>query len=113
MHEVSIMQSTREIAEEHARKAGRNSIKLLRLKVGLISGVEPDALAFAFDCLRKGTMAENASLEIERIPGEARCSACNHNAILEEMRFDCPECGGMLILGQAGADLELANLVLL
>jgi hydrogenase nickel incorporation protein HypA/HybF len=112
MHEISIMQSTLELAEEHARKGGGTAIARIRLRVGLISGVVPEALEFAFDVLKKGTMAEEASLEIERVPGDARCQVCGNNVRLDEVRFDCPDCNGMLILGDAGGDLELSHLVL-
>ena len=58
MHEISIMQSTLELAEEQAREAGGNGIARIRLRIGLMSGVVPEALEFAFDVLKKGTMAE-------------------------------------------------------
>ena len=113
MHEVSIMQSTLQLAEEHARKAGGTAITRICLRVGLVSGVVPEALEFAFDVLKTGTMAEGASLEIERIPGEFRCPACGTQVRLDEVRFDCPACNGMLTLANGGADLELSHLEVL
>ena len=107
------MQSALDLAEEQARKAGGTEIVRIGLRVGLVSGVVPEALEFAFDVLKAGTMAEDASLEIERVPGEFRCSACGKQVRLEEIRFDCPSCNGMLILGNGGADLELSHLEVL
>ncbi len=110
MHEISIMQSTLELAEQRARTEGGTAITRICLRVGLVSGVVPESLEFAFDVLKQGTMAGEASLEIERVPGEFRCSKCSHTVLLDRLRFDCPDCGGMLTLGNRGADLELASL---
>lgn len=113
MHEISIMQSALQLAEEHARKAGGTAIARICLRMGIVSGVVPDAMEFAFDVLKRDTMAKDASLEIECVPGEFRCSACGTSVLLREARFDCPECYGLLILGSGGADLELSHLEIL
>ena len=110
MHEISIMQSTLELAGEHLQKAGCTQIHCLRLRVGLLSGVVPEALAFAFDVLKAGTPAANATLEIERAPGLFSCAACGVDMRLDSMQFQCAECGGLLTLREGGADLELAQM---
>ena len=110
MHEVSIMQSTLQLAEESARNAGASEIRAIRLRVGLFSGVVPEALEFAFDVLKADTMAAGAVLEIERVPGLFQCAGCQRESRLDAVRFDCPECGGMLTLRDGGGDLELTQL---
>jgi len=111
MHEISIMQSTLELAEESARKANCTEILAIRLRVGLLSGVVPEALEFAFDVLKMGSMMENARLEIERVPASFSCSGCGLKDLLSDvLRFDCPECGGFLTVQDGANDLELAQL---
>lgn len=110
MHEISIMQSALEIAEESAQKAGGTAIKRICLQVGLLSGVVPEALEFAFDVLKKGTMAEGASLEVDRLPGGFLCSNCNQEIHLQELKFECPDCGGRLVIEEGAATLELTHL---
>jgi len=111
MHEVSIMQNTLELAEEYARKADCKEVLAIRLRVGLFSGVVPEALEFAFDVLKKGSMMEHARLEIERVPAAFSCSGCGlENLLLDIVRFDCPECGGILTVRDRGGELELAQL---
>jgi hydrogenase nickel incorporation protein HypA/HybF len=104
------MQSTLQLAEKHARSAGATSISRICLRVGAVSGVVPEALEFAFGVLKKRTLAESASLHIERVPSDFRCSDCGRVARLREIRFDCPECHGLLIVGAGGNDLELSHL---
>jgi len=110
MHEISIMQDTLQLAEEHLKKAGRTSIDHIKLRVGLFSGVVPEALEFSFDVIKRGTAAEHATLEIERIPGLFLCTACGREARLDAMDFKCPACEGLLLLQEGGADLELAQM---
>jgi hydrogenase nickel incorporation protein HypA/HybF len=110
MHEISIMESALELALEQLRRAGCENIHCIRLRVGLLSGVEPEALAFAFEALKAGTPAEHSRLEVERLPGLFSCAKCSRQTRLDSMQFQCPECGGLLTLSQAGAELELAQM---
>lgn len=110
MHEIAIMQSALELAEEQARKAGGTAISRIRLRVGLLSGVVPESIEFAFSVLKQDTLASGAELEIERVPGRFQCTRCGALHELGEMKFDCPECGGLLAVTAGGADLELAQL---
>ncbi len=104
------MESTLELAGEHLKKAGCTQIHCIRLRVGLLSGVLPEALAFAFDVLKVGTAAATAILEIEHAPGLFSCNACCLDTWLDSMQFQCPECGGLLTLREGGADLELTQM---
>ena len=49
MHEVGIIQSTLELAEQSARTSGATQIHRLRLRVGCMTGVVREALEFAFE----------------------------------------------------------------
>ena len=65
MHELSIMQSALSLALDQARQAGAARVHTIRLRIGALSGVVPDALEFAFEALTPGTLAEGAQLAIE------------------------------------------------
>jgi hydrogenase nickel incorporation protein HypA/HybF len=99
-----------ELAGEQLQKTGCTQIHRIRLRVGLLSGVMPEALRFAFDVLKVGTSAENAALEIERTPGLFSCPACRLDLRLDSIQFLCSECGGLLTLREGGANLELAQM---
>ncbi len=110
MHEISIMESTLEIACEHLKKAGGTKIHAIRLRLGLASGVEPDSLRFAFEALKSGTAAEQASLEIESSLGSFCCQDCSMETRLASLQFQCPACGGRLMMGDVSSDLELTQM---
>lgn len=108
MHEVSIMTEALRMAEESARSAGARRIRKLRLRVGSLSGVVPDALRFAFDVVREKTLAAQAILEIETIAAICRCPACKNEFECADFISECPRChnpGGDL---RRGRELEIA-----
>jgi hydrogenase nickel incorporation protein HypA/HybF len=110
MHEASIVEAVLERAAQETRKAGATRIERIRLRVGILSGVVPDALRFAFDALRQGTPAADATLEIETVSACFRCLDCGTVSTRDTFEFTCDACGGTLVLDGGGCELELAQL---
>ncbi len=69
MHEAKLCLSLLDLAAEHLARAGGTRILALRLEVGAISGVVPEALEAAFPLCAAGTPAEGADLRVERAAG--------------------------------------------
>ncbi len=110
MHEMSLMESVIEIVEEEARRAGATSVKVVKLAIGELSHVEPDAMRFCFEAVTGGTIAAGATLEIERVPGEGWCMDCGKTVPLSERFGACPECGNHRVQMTGGDDLRVAEL---
>ena len=110
MHEVSIMAEAVRMAVESAQAAGARRVTGLRLRVGTLSGVVPDALQFAFEAMAAGTLAENATLTIEPIPARFWCEACQREFEAAELFAECPQCNTFSRELRAGRELELASL---
>ncbi len=108
MHEAGLMQSALETVARVAHQHNFARVSRIGLRVGLLSGVVPEALEFAFEVLRSGTVAADAKLEIEIVPGRFWCENCQAEYNLEQFEFDCARCGGPLVLRGGGAELELA-----
>ena len=104
------MQEMLQLAEENLRQSGCTQILRIKLRVGLLSGVVPEALSFAFDVLKTGTSAAKASLEFESTPSLFLCGGCGRESWHDTLHFECPECHGVLILQQGGTDLELTQM---
>lgn len=104
------MQEALAQAEAQARQHGCTVIHVIRLRVGALSGVVPEALEFAFAALRAGTMAADATLSIERVEARALCRACRREFTLEDAIFPCPDCGGWESELLTGRELELTRL---
>ena len=74
MHEMALAQSMLEIVERTARDNGGGRVTLVRIEIGALSHVEPEALRFGFDVMTRGSLAEGARLDIRTTP--ARPGAC-------------------------------------
>jgi Zn finger protein HypA/HybF involved in hydrogenase expression len=48
----------------------------VKLRIGRLSGVVPEALQFAFDALKTDSPAAEAELEIEAVPAVCWCPGC-------------------------------------
>ena len=109
MHEVGLMQSALDLALEAAAKAGATRIHRLTLRVGALAGVEPEALAFAFEVVTRGTAAEGAHLEMEAVSILCNCCYCSREFESAGPFFDCPDCGRPSADVLRGYELELAH----
>ncbi|MDC0835028.1 hydrogenase nickel incorporation protein HypA [Leptolyngbya valderiana BDU 20041] len=110
MHEVGIMERTLEIAIDRAKSSGATTIHRLKMRVGVLSGVVPEALNFAFDVVSEGTIAQNATFEIEKIPARCHCPQCQTDFQPEDIVFECPNCHRITSKVISGKELELSSM---
>jgi len=110
MHELSIIQSAVSQALDHAQRAGAKRVLGIRLRIGTLSGVVPEALEFAFEAVTAGTPAEGASLAVDSVPARFWCAKCRREFESVNLVSDCPACGSPSGDLRAGRELELASL---
>lgn len=94
MHEMAITQSVLNIVLDAARQAGAEKVTAIRIKMGEYSDVVPVVLKEYFAVAARGTAAEGAVLELERLPVTMRCRACRWQGVVDKRRICCGECGG-------------------
>ncbi len=104
------MQSALNLALNQARQAGANRVHAIRLRIGALSGVVPDALEFAFEAMTPGTLAEGAQLAVEHVPARFWCAECAREFQSDDMFAECPECHRPSGELRAGREMELASL---
>lgn len=110
MHEISIIQSMLDIAFDQAQSQGANHIHQLNLKVGVLSGVVPEALKFAFDACTKDTIAGDAKLDIEWIKAVCYCRQCHAEFSPHDWVYICPRCERLSPEICQGRELQLVSL---
>jgi len=69
MHELSLAMSLIELVEAETVKSGNSRILLVKVIVGSVSGVDPDAFTFMLELAKKNTMLENAAINLDIVDG--------------------------------------------
>lgn len=110
MHEVSLIENVIALVEQERRKQAFGRVRMIRLRVGALGCVEPEALRFCFDAVAAGTIAEGSRLEIEMVPGQGWCADCRHGVSLVERFGACPICAGGRVRVTGGDALRLAEM---
>ena len=110
MHELSICEHLLDILRQEAARHGVNKITRLRLEIGRLSCLEPDALRFAFDTMALGTIAEAAELQIDRPPIGATCKGCGAAVELDSRLGACPSCGDTRLEIHGGGEMRLVEM---
>ena len=108
MHELAITQSVVDMVVE--RTAGRQ-ISLVRVEVGRLSGVVPDAMEFCYELVISGTPLDGSTLVIEQTPGTAHCRSCGQDFSLDDLILLC-SCGSAEVDLIAGRELRVLSVEL-
>ena len=110
MHEMSLAESVREIVDETARANGAQRVVVVRLEVGALAQVEVDAMRFAFDVVKRGSLAETARLDIVEVGGSAWCMSCSQTVALERRGDACPNCASFQLQVTGGDRMRVLDI---
>jgi hydrogenase nickel incorporation protein HypA/HybF len=92
-------------ASDHFSRVHRVSVA-----VGALCNVEVEALAFCFDIVMQGTMADGAMLDIVSIPGTGWCQWCQNTFPIVSLVAPCPSCGASEVVMSGGDQLTITEL---
>lgn len=107
------MESAMDTVRRELQARGARQVHRIVLRIGTLSGVEPNALRFAFDIVTRDTPAAGAALEIETIAACARCASCHREfGVNDGFVYICPHCGRLSGDICQGRELELSRIEL-
>ena len=109
MHEMAIAEGILDIALKAMEENEAKRVARVKLLVGEMAGVECELL-FCFEALTKGTAADGAALDIERVPLVGRCAACGKEQHVERYSFLCPSCRNGALEIISGRELKVESL---
>ncbi|MGE5336350.1 MAG: hydrogenase maturation nickel metallochaperone HypA [Gemmatimonadota bacterium] len=110
MHEMSLAEGVLDVIEDAAQAQGFSRVTAVWLEIGRLAAVEPDALRFSFDAVKRGTIADRARIEIVDVPGQAWCMKCGDTVAIDERGAACPACGSYQLQVSGGEDLRVKEL---
>jgi hydrogenase nickel incorporation protein HypA/HybF len=103
MHELAITES---LVSTVCERVGDAKVSRVRLEVGKLSGVVPDAILFCFDVCTKGTALEGARLEIDEVVARAHCRDCDLETVIDDSIPLCT-CGSANVALLSGQELRI------
>ncbi len=112
MHELSVCEALLSQVRATANTHGAGSVGKITVRVGPLSGVEPDLLAQAFTIARNGPLTAEATLEIESQPIRIRCRDCGSENEALANRLLCQNCNSYRVDLISGDELLLAQVEL-
>ncbi|MGE4296352.1 MAG: hydrogenase/urease nickel incorporation protein HypA [Campylobacterales bacterium] len=110
MHEYSIVQALLDLCEDEAKKAGAVKVNTIRIKVGKLSGVEPELLKAAYDVFNEESFCRGAKLDMQLQNVVITCRDCGKESELETLTFVCPHCHSESFEVKDGEELMLMSL---
>lgn len=110
MHELSLVISLVEELKSVLQREGSSRVVSVELSVGVLSGVDPEALEFSFPLATNGTIVEGATLKITRVPVSVICSHCNVVSHPAYPGICCCECGSNDVVISSGQELKVRSL---
>src|SRR3954451_21193994 len=104
MHELGLCASIVDAVEQ---RAGERPVERVRIRVGRLHHVHPEAFEQSFAVAAAGTVADGAEAELVLLPIGARCDLCHGTWEADELPAACPECGGVSFQLTGGDELTL------
>lgn len=109
MHETSLMYDLLRTIEISTKDHNIDEVTEIKLVIGNINNILPDALIFAFDSFKGNPpLAEDAKLILEERKPEAECKTCGNKFTIDsKLDFACPVCGENKIKLIGGEELYI------
>jgi hydrogenase nickel incorporation protein HypA/HybF len=110
VHEYSIVQSLMAHIEAHARQHQAVAVRRVTVRIGELSGVEPDLLQTAYDLLKERSLCAEAPLDITTVESRWECRQCGR-PVARGLVLRCDACGAPARL-VAGDEIVLERIEL-
>jgi hydrogenase nickel incorporation protein HypA/HybF len=107
MHELGLCTS---IVDAVTRRAGERPVARVRVRVGKLQHVHPEAFDQSFAVAALGTVAEDATPELVLLPVRGLCSACASTWECDDIPLACPTCGSTNVEVVGGDEVVLESI---
>ncbi len=110
MHEFGIVTNILKIIEKAAKANDISQVSSIALSIGKLRQIDIETLGFAFETAAKGSVAENATLEITEVPITMECDVCHYHFEIAEQHFICPQCQGTSLTILTGKEISINHI---
>jgi hydrogenase nickel incorporation protein HypA/HybF len=109
MHELSVCQALVDQLEALVQEHGARRVCRVVVRVGVLSGIEPELLRQAYPIACAGTVAEGSRLDIENAPVRVHCPSCGAETDVTTSKMTCGLCGNWRTRLISGGELVLVT----
>jgi hydrogenase nickel incorporation protein HypA/HybF len=106
VHELSITQS---IVDAVCERAAGRPVLSVKVRVGTLTAVVPEAMRFCFGLVVEGTVAEGARLDIDLRPAATHCRTCGADSEITDPIVLC-RCGSADVDVVTGRELQIVSM---
>ena len=106
MHELAVAEG---LVDGVTERLPGQRIAAVRVEIGALSGVVPDALRFCFDLATEGTPLAGAELEISEPEARCDCRDCGRSFEPEDRRILLCPCGSANVAVTSGQQLLITS----
>ncbi|HET9602186.1 MAG TPA: hydrogenase maturation nickel metallochaperone HypA [Acidimicrobiales bacterium] len=107
MHELGLCAS---IVDAIEQRAGDRAVARVRVRVGRLHHVHPEAFEQSFAVAAMGSVAEDAQAELVLLPVAVRCTSCGATTEGDELPSACTSCSGVDLEVTGGDELVLESI---
>ncbi len=107
MHELGLCEA---IVGAIERRAGERDVARVRVRVGRLHHVHPEAFEQSFAMAAAGGVAGDAQAELVLLPVRARCGSCGSEVEDDGIPLACAACGGVDMELIGGDELVLESI---
>lgn len=110
MHELGLCDAIVKMMDgilEEEKMEGANKIVL---EIGELSGVEAHFMEDGWTAVTAQTRYEDTRLQIEMVPGIARCMDCGRECRAAACDLKCPECGSVKLVPVSGTGMTIREI---
>lgn len=110
MHEQGIAQEMVSVALRYGAENRARRITQMRIELSQTAHENEDSLQMYLEHMARGTMAENAAFEFERINVPPRCLACGFEFEQQTLVQVCPRCASPFVETSRVDEVRLASI---
>ena len=107
---MSIIAGVLDAVVPSAEQAGAERVLTISLRIGDMTEVVDEALAFAFEALTENTLCEGAELRVTKVHPRSLCFECGTEFGHDRFHRTCPSCGSFETRIIAGKELEIESI---
>ena len=112
MHELTLAKCLIDLVGEQAAEKGASRVTRIHVRLGVLAGIMRSLDTWYSTAIR-GTICENAVLELEEVPLTVRCPTCDEvKAPPGLYNFRCPDCGTATHEVVTGREMQLVSVEL-